>query len=467
MVAVWLFSFASSSVAGAEPATVSDLPGAVILKRNGGWCWYQGPRAIVTSHEQLVLTSIAGDAGDESDAGDLWATTWDLKSNQLTHFELHDRFQRDDHNVAALLERSDGRILAVYGKHGADRLQRWRITARPHDTSQWSMEQQYDVGANYTYSNLMQLSAENDRIYNFSRSRGYNPNCTFSDDGGITWRDGWRLLRWNRNDLANDVRFTGVDGGRPYVRYSTDNQSRIHFVTTDDHPRAYDNSIYHGFYEAGKLHDSRGSVVGNPGREGASPLPPRSFTELFRGDQDHVAWTMDLELDQQGYPYTLFSVQTDGAPGRGRRDPRYGKDHRYYYGRWNGDRWLVSEIAYAGTSLYTQESDYTGLGALDPHDPNQVVISTNANPRTGEPLISKADGQRHWELFRGTTRDDGRTWSWSPITSDSTADNLRPNIPAWSGSQRLTLWTRGTLRSYTDYRLDVIALRDNRPATAR
>lgn len=74
---------------------------------------------------------------------------------------IRDPFERDDHNVAALMERPDGKILAVYGKHSADRLQRWRITTRPGDISEWSPEQTLDVGDRYSYSKVYRLAAEN------------------------------------------------------------------------------------------------------------------------------------------------------------------------------------------------------------------------------------------------------------------------------------------------------------------
>ena len=457
-----LIACTAISARAESPAPVTGVSNAVTLKRSGGWCWFQGPRAIVTSGDQLVFTSIAGDTYAGSDAGDLWVTTWDLPTNRLSQFQLHDRLECDDHNVAALLQRPDGRILAVYGKHGSDTLQRWRITTNPGDTSSWSEEAHFDTGAAYTYSNLVQLAAEDGRIYNFSRTRGYNPNCTISDDGGLTWKYGWRLIQWDKAALAGDPRYTLVDGSRPYVRYATDGRGRIHFATTDDHPRAYDNSVYHGYYENGRLHDSAGRPVGTPGHAGHSRLQPRSFTEVFQGDADHVAWTVDLELDDQGQPYTVFSVQVDGAAGRGRPDPRFGQDHRYYYARWTAGTWHVSEMAHAGTALYLQESDYTGLAALDPRDPVFVVISTNAHPRTGAPLVSKTDGKRHWELFRGRTPDDGQTWTWTPITRDSNVDNLRPVIPRWAGPERIILWARGKLRTYSDYRLDITAIRESR-----
>lgn len=84
-----------------------------------------------------------------------------------------------------------------------------------------------------------------------------------------------------------------------------------------------------------------------------------------------------------------------------------------------------------------------------------VYLSTNADPVTGRPLISKADGKRHWEIFRGRTRD-GATWKWRPITRDSTQDNLRPIVPICDKTRSILLWLRGTYSIYTNYDLDVV-----------
>ena len=443
-------------------APVDGVPGAFRLASNGGWCWFQDPRAIVLKDGRVVLNTISGDTYAGRDAGDLWVTAWDPAAGTNSHFELHDKFHRDDHDVAALHTRDDGTILAVYGKHGNDTLQRWRITTRPGDIAAWTDEKTFDTGGRYTYSNVYRLSAEGGRLYNFSRTRGYNPNCTISDDGGLTWKYGWRLLSWSRADMKGDPRFTGSDGGRPYLRYASDGAGTIHFIATDDHPRAYDNSIYHGFYRNGKLHASDGTVVGSPGHDGESDLKPASFTEVFHGNRDAVAWTTDLELDKEGRPFAIFSVQVDGASGRGKSIPAAGNDHRYWYGRFDGQRWHCHEIARAGTKLYLRESDYTGLAALDPDDPDTVVISTNAHPVTGDALVSKADGKRHWELFRGRTTDHGKTWTWNALTRDSNVDNLRPIIPSNPGGKRIILWCRGDLKSYTDYRLDIAGLAEDR-----
>ena len=446
----------TSSVLVARSAR-ADQP--TVLKENGGWCWFQSQRAVGVD-SKVFFTSIAGDNHGDWDGGDLVATAYDTKSGKIQNYKLHAKFNRDDHAVAGLTLIEDGRLLAVYGKHGNDPLQRWRMTVKPGDITEWTDEQTFDVGASYTYSNVYQLPTENNRIYNFHRGRGFNPNCSISDDGGASWRYGWRLLQWTREDLKGDPRYTGLDGTRPYVCYASNGHDAIHLVLSDDHPRAYDNSIYHGYYKAGKLHASDGRPLGSPASDRSS-LTPRDFTEVFRGDADHVAWGCDIEVDNSGHPYVAFSVQVDGGEQRNQR-AKGGLDHRYYYGRWDGNQWHVHPIARAGTKLYAGEDDYTGLVALDPHDPNTVVISTNANPDTGEPLISSADASRHWELFQGSTSNGGASWQWSALTSNSREDQLRPVIPDLPGEDRVILWTRGKLRSYRDYHLDIVALSQSR-----
>jgi anaerobic selenocysteine-containing dehydrogenase len=53
---------------------------------------------------------------------------------------------------------------------------------------------------------------------------------------------------------------------------------------------------------------------------------------------------------------------------------------------------------------------------------------------------------QHRELYRGTTRDAGKTWTWEPITANSTADNLRPLVPKWKDARTALVWMRGAYR---------------------
>jgi hypothetical protein len=135
-----------------------------------------------------------------------------------------------------------------------------------------------------------------------------------------------------------------------------------------------------------------------------------------------------------------------------------GDDMRYRYARWDGTAWRDHQLAYAGTRLYSGEDDYTGLAVLDPTDPTIVYISTNANPTTGAPLMSTADGKRHWEILRGNTTNAGDSWQWTPVTMNSTLDNLRPIVVSDGGARKVLLWLRGTYRAYTDYQQQVLML---------
>ncbi len=445
----------------------ASVPEPLILKRNGGWCWYQDERAIVVG-SKLLFGSVAGVDRDGSDAGDVEVTSYDMLSGALVGFKLAPRFQGDDHDTPALLELPDGRVLASFMTHGgggtdADtRAMYWRITERAGAVAEWGPTREADVGGSISYSNLFRLEGEGGRIYNFHRNgRGgegeRNPHFMISEDSGETFTYGGRLLLWPR-PAGDDPKFTGIDGGRPYLKYASDGVDTIHFIASEDHPRAYDNSIYHGFFRDGRIFRSDGTAVGAVGSGAPSP---NELTRVFEGDADHVAWTIDLHLDAAGRPYCAFSVQRDAAAERSQRaGTAGGQDHRYYYGRWDGERWRTHEMAFAGTRLYPGEDDYTGLVALHPNDPDTVFISTNADPATGESLVSSADGERHYEIFRGRTGDGGETWRWRAVTADSTADNLRPIVPIWTPGKTALLWLRGEYRAYTDYDLDIVGLID-------
>jgi hypothetical protein len=112
----------------------------------------------------------------------------------------------------------------------------------------------------------------------------------------------------------------------------------------------------------------------------------------------------------------------------------------------------VAEILRSGTLRASQHStiklrdggrfEYSS----DPQNVNVVYISTDANPVTGRPLISRSVFRRHHEIFRGITEDGGRSWQWTPVTANSPAGNYRPLVPIWpeAGERTLLVWMRGS-----------------------
>lgn len=402
----------------------------VVLNPDTGWCWFQDERVIIDGG-LLLLAGVSSE-------GDVTVTAHDVETGENTIRVLRDTLQANDHAVPALFVRPDGRYLAVYSRHNED-YTFWRITDEPGDVTRWRPERRFDHGARATYSNLYRLAAEGayGRIYNFTRTRDWDPNFLVSDDQGDSWTYGGRL----------------IDGGgseqRPYVRYAGNGVDEIHFITTEQHPRNFANSIYHGYISGGRSYRSDGTLVDEDIFDEEAPAP-NAFTRVFRGDGNNVAWTSDIEIDRVGNPYIAYSVTKDRIePERG------GMDHRYRYARWDGAAWHDYEIAYAGTRLYEGEDAYTGLIALHPSTPDVVHISANVDPESGEPLL--ADGAQRYEIFRGHTDDDGATWNWTAITEDSLEDNLRPIVAA-SGDTWAVVWLRGEYRSYTDYNQAAVGL---------
>jgi len=419
------------------PAADNYVAGRLVtLNDNGAWSWFMDERAIV-GDAKLVVGSVRATGKYSSDSNPDWGNVevaaYDLRSGVVGRVVLHKHFQQDDHDNPAFLALPDGRYLAVYSKHGVERRVYYRFSA-PHDPLAWGPALAFETpgsdarrltGVNVTYSNLFPLRTG--RILNFFRGIGQGPNYMYSDDTARTWSYGGRLL-------------VGRGGYSPYLKYAFDGENTIHFVATDDHPRNYDNSVYHGFIRDGTVYLSDGTRRGRLTSDTTVELNAWDLTRVFSGDPDNVAWVIDLELDADHRPRVVFSVQKDG---RGLPRGQGGMDHRYYYGRWDGAAWRVNEIAYAGTRLYAGEDDYTGLAAIDPRDPNVVFIATDADPVSGAPLLSRADHRRHHELYRGVTANGGVTWEWTPITANSTTDNLRPIVPKWSDARTALVWMRG------------------------
>ena len=433
-----LFGFIVVFVSCQMDDTRNEQFDIITLNDDSSWCWFQDERALIDG-DQLLFTGVTSD-------GATTVSSFHIPTRQSQTVVVNDEtFRANDHNVGALLVRPDGRYLTVYAGHNTEPRMRYRISTNPGDISEWSDEQTAETGANNTYSNVYRLDRTG-LTYNFHRGIGWNPNYMISDDDGETWDYGGRLLAYP---------------GRPYLRYTSNDYNRIHFISTEGHPRDYDNSIFHGYIEHDFLFTSDGIPVGRLSGDEHSDYIPQHFTRVFTGNARNIAWTSDIELDRYGQPYIAFSVTKDPIT-RGERvnTEEGGFDHRYHYARWDGEQWHEYEIAYAGTRLYPGENEYTGLISLHPLNPDVVYISADVHPATGEPLIT--DGEQRYEIFRGTTENRGATWQWTAVTQNSQQDNIRPVVAA-NESYEAVLWLNGRYTSYTDYDLKVLGVIKERP----
>jgi hypothetical protein len=436
-------AFTAGLRAADGPVTTNYVAGQFQeLNDNGAWSWFMDPRVIV-DHDRLIVGSVRAVGNFHPPHNPGWGnvelSVLDLETRAVSNLVLHAGFEQDDHNAPALLVLRDGCYLAAWSKHGQETKMYYRISSNPGDPYEWGSERVFVTpgvagsfaGDSFTYCNPIRLSDDPDRTYLFHRGDNLNPNYLVSEDDGRTWSYGGKL-------------FNGLHGYSPYVKYASNGRDTIWFVATEDHPRNYNNSLYVAFIRDGKIYRSDGSLVAPLSTTTNATVRPWDFTKIYQGGSNNVAWSTDIRLDKQGYPVVLFTVKMNSA---GTTRGHGGDDIRFHYARWDGRQWHEREIAYAGKRLYAGEDDYTGLGAIDPQDPGIVYLSSDANLETGKPLISAADGKRHHELFRGITSDGGETWRWTPITANSTMENLRPIIPVWKDQRTALVWMRGAYRN--------------------
>lgn len=450
--------------------SLSGAPGKqpFVIVKDGAWCWFQDERAVLVNNTLYVGSAVSsGWHNGAAHQGNIDVTDFDLVNQAKGRTAvLHANLELDDHDAPALWVRPDGRLVAAYAKHGRENAFYFRIS--DESRSRWEPERTWTDTHNnrsrLTYANLVFLQGENKprgRLYNFMRGLEgeLKPGYVFSDDAGESWTRGGVFI-----DVPN---YSGMHH-RPYVKYATDGQTRVHFLFTEGHPRNHNNSIHHLMYEDGYLLSTNGTRIA-PLSTGIHD-PASTASLVFHGDGDHVAWTSDLHLDKLGRPVGVFSVRrrkmgakqgsADRAPTKqGTVADDAGTDIRYHYARWNGTTWSQHYIAHGGSGLYAKEADYSGNIALDPQDVDTVYFSTNVHPVSGVRLCSAADGRQHYEIFRGRTTDGGVGWVFEAVTADSSVDNIRPVVPV-SPTDRgdLILWMRGQYRAYTDYETEIVGL---------
>ncbi|MDO3385614.1 BNR-4 repeat-containing protein [Gilvimarinus sp. SDUM040013] len=398
---------------------------------NSGWCWFQDPRAII-HNGKLLIGGVAGNG-----RGDAAVGVYDLKADALLgRTTVHDQFDHDDHNSPVFYARPDGSVLTVYARHSTENIHYYRISEKS-DYLNWGEEQTVEYSDAVTYMNLYHLSAD-DKLYNFYRGIDWNPTMVVSTDHGATWGK-------EQHFIQNEVE----GRHRPYTRYTSNGKDTIGISFTDAHPRDYGTSIYYAEFRNGNFYLADGTFIKNLNEDG--PLKPSEAEKIFAGggggfrghklSAEKSAWTSSVAIDSMGHPHIAYSLYLSNT------------DQRYRIASWDGSQWIDREVAFAGTRLYEREASYTGLITLDPTDPSNVVISTDVDPNSGEPL-----GGKH-QIFKARIADTDTTNNvdWQRISFDDKRHNIRPMVVS-EGDTKLILWSRGQFNTYTNYYLDTVGV---------
>ncbi|WP_430812262.1 MULTISPECIES: BNR-4 repeat-containing protein [unclassified Carboxylicivirga] len=396
------------------------------LTKDGGWCWFSDPRAIYVDGN--IIT------GWVKKNGTIEAASFSAAGKEIKTKELFFRLEADDHDNPAFVETGDGRIVATYTRHSTKKEFYFNSTTKGADISSFDDAKLFNPGdkeeikkfprEHVTYANPCRLEAEDNRIYCFGRWTGYKPNMMWSDDNGLVWTKSKVFI----------TNYPFDDSNRPYVKYYSDGKSKIHIVFTDGHPRNEPtNSVYYACYEKGAFYRADGSKITD--MDGL-PFEPKDASVIYRSNKkEGRAWIADIAQDKHGNPVVLYT-----------KSPKE-TDHRYFYARFAGSKWISSEICKAGkwfpeTPRRKKEPEphYFGGMVLHPANANVVYLSREVKGT--------------FEIERRETNDGGKTWEIKAITKNSKLDNVRPYVPRGlkENEQEVVLWMENQKYiHYTDF----------------
>ena len=449
---------AAAQLAAAGCAANRAAPPARVefeIAPDGAWTWFNDERAIRLANGRILAGYVRSD-------GTVAVTSYDPRTGARDESVLSGEgaIEKDDHNNPSFTLLPDGRVLAMYSLHHTQPRYYWRISRHgdPRSAADWGEQRVREIGVRNTYANTFRLPAEGNRIFNFHRALNFNPTLTLSTDLGETWGDPIHFIT------------AGSGQQRPYPRYASNHRDRIDLVYTDAHPRDFDNSIYHLYYRDDAFRRSDGSVLRSLGDLPIAHDAGERGTVVYRyseepwgagqGADDWIpggrGWTWDVAYADDDRPGVAFQVRRGEVGGPGWEADRI----YYYYARWTGAAWEKHFIAQAGRPLYERERDYGGGITIDPQDPRVVYLSSNAL----RPFdLSSLDDvplqpQSRYRLYRGETRDGGRTFEWTDLAPATTEDNLRPHAIDSPGQRTALVWFRGKYDSYTSYRARVMGM---------
>src|SRR5690606_31654529 len=104
-----------------------------VAAEDAAWCWFADPRAVYHKGRQEKIYY-----GYISSQGDVVISSRDVKTKKVQTYRLHEKLQKDDHNVPSILFLPDGKILAFYTEHNGKFFV--RKSKNPEDISAWEEE---------------------------------------------------------------------------------------------------------------------------------------------------------------------------------------------------------------------------------------------------------------------------------------------------------------------------------------
>ena len=417
------------SVIACTPEQVKDqvLSGEdhISITADGAWCWFSDPRAVYHqgNHRRTYTGWVDG-------KGNIVVGFYDHQNGTIETKVIDPELEIDDHDNPSLFFDPEGKLMVFYSLHSSTSPIRLARAKYPESITEWEPVQNLAIndttefpGASntYTYTNICQLSKEDNLLYLFWRGVDFKPNYSTSSDNGLSWDSGNILILPERT----------YGNRRPYLKMSSNYKDVIHFAFTDGHPnKEPTNSIYYAQYKNGKLLKANGERI----KEWSElPLDPAESDMVYDASETlEKAWIWDVAGNAQDDPIIVYS--------------RFPNDstHVYYYALWKDDKWKNIKLVNSGkwfpetpSGEIEREPNYSGGIILNHSDPSMIFLSREINGV--------------FEIEQWKTEDQGENWSVTAITTNSGFNNIRPFVARNHPQEDspIVLWMN--IRNYVHY----------------
>ena len=404
------------------------------LSEEGAWCWFADPRATHYTNESGTIN--ASYIGYIDVHGNVKALQIDYLTGRRTEVLVRSYFQPDDHNNPTFLVLPDERVLIIYSRHTDEPAFYYRVSKYPGDITILGEEKCIKTNHNTTYPSPFLMSDDPEHFYLCWRGLGWHPTIarlTLPDENDDV------EIAWGPYQMVQST------GARPYAKYYSNGKDKLYMTYTTGHP---DNEwpcwLYFNVINLHPTQGADGSVTVAPALEDIKGNHLSTIADgKFRVNKS-------AEYKQQ-YPYTLvdapdgyrdwvWQIACDeaGLPAIAMvRIDRTKQHHQYYYAKWTGDAWRLTDLAYGGGRFHPSNTEYCYSGgmALDPECPGTVYLSVPTKNAKGESI---------YEIWRYLVASNGQVVMKDQVTYASAKNNVRPFVlPGSKDAPMRLMWMHG------------------------
>jgi hypothetical protein len=404
------------------------------ISEEGAWCWFADPRAIhYTNADGSINASYIGYIDVH---GNVKAMQIDHNTGRRTEVLVRSYFQPDDHNNPTFLVLPDERVLIIYSRHTDEPAFYYRVSKRPGDISVLGEEKCIVTNHNTTYPSPFLMSDDPEHFYLCWRGLGWHPTIarlTLPDEEDNV------QIAWGPYQMVQST------GARPYAKYYSNGKDKLYMTYTTGHPdNEWPNWLYFNVISLNAEKQTDGTVTVSPTLEDIKG----NHLSVIADGKFRVNKSAEYK---QTYPYTLvdaptnsrawvwqIACDTEGLPAIAMvRIDRSKNQHQYYYAKWTGEAWRLTDLADGGGRFHPSNTEYcySGGEALDPANPNVIYLSIPTKGRTGKSIH---------EIWRYTLNNQGQVVMKEQVTRNSEKNNVRPFVlPGSEGSPLRLMWMHG------------------------